>query len=157
MNALLPLALWVPILDADPIAAQIYNGHYSSEKSRARRLANGTLQFGGPGQRLILSTPCRRALFGWRRQQFRSDKQTGVECFIFSNNGAGLSSDLISSADAIADERWPGERHFTFVDAPKTARRRSRRGRPGECFIAAGWQPCGKSSRGLFILERLAA
>lgn len=134
MTALLPLATFVPILDGDPVAARIYNGHYSSEKSRARRLANGTLQFGGPSERLILSTPCRRALFGWRRQQFRADDQRGVECFIFSNLGAALrSSALIREADRIADERWPGERHFTFVNALATCAHRSPDRKPGAC------------------------
>jgi hypothetical protein len=124
MTRLLNLGLWVPILDGDPVAAKIYNAHYSSTKSRARREARGTLQFGGPGERIILSTPNRCALFGWRRQQFRQDEQDGVECFIFSNRGCNLSSILIREADRIADERWPGERHFTFVNEAETTTRR---------------------------------
>jgi len=156
MTALLPLGTWVPILDGDPIAAATYNNHYSSAKSRARRLAKGTLQFGGPAERLILSSPDRRALFGWRRQRFRADAQRGVECFIFSNVGAELSSALIVEADEIADRYWPGERHFTFVNAAATRSRRSRQSRPGECFRRAGWLPCGVSQAGLVILESVS-
>lgn len=152
MSLLLPLGTWVPILDGDPLAAAIYDQHYSSKRSRERRARNGTLQFGGPSARLILSTPCRKALFGWRRQQYRADEQTGVECFIFSNLGAGLSSVLVAAADAIADRRWPGERHFTFVDAAEI-----KSTNPGYCFLKAGWERCGTSQeRGLVILSRAA-
>ncbi|MEN2711405.1 hypothetical protein [Sphingomonas sp. VL_57B] len=157
MTRLLNLGLWVPILDGDPVAAKIYNAHYSSTKSRARREARGTLQFGGPGERIILSTPNRCALFGWRRQQFRQDEQDGVECFIFSNRGCNLSSILIREADRIADERWPGERHFTFVNEAETTTRRGAKSCPGQCFIHAGWRPAGVSEGGLHILERPTA
>lgn len=155
MTALLPLATWVPILDGDPIAAGMYERHYSSARSRARRQARGILQFGGPGERMILSTSCRRALFVWCRRAFRMDEQTGVNCSVFRNEGAGLSSDLIRAADDIADQRWRGERHFTFVNPNATAKRRSVRSAPGECFLRAGWRDTGRrSARGLHILER---
>jgi len=151
MNALLPLATWVPILDGDRIAADIYNAHYSSERSRERRRARGTLLILGPGQKLLLATPCRRALFAWRK--FIGDAgQDGVNCAIFSNRGAGRSSDLIRAADAIADRRWPGERHYTYVDPAHVS------ANPGFCFKMAGWRFCGRTkSRGLHILAREAA
>jgi len=154
---LLPLATWVPVLDGDAVAVTMYERHYSAARGLARRRARGTTLFLGPGQKLVLMTPCRRALFAWRRERYRRDGQIGVECAIFRNEGAGLSSELISSADLIADRRWPGVRHFTFVDPAETARRRSRGGAPGQCFIHAGWRQCGETaSRGLKILERLA-
>lgn len=150
MNALLPLATWVPILDGDPVAAAIYHEHYSSERSRARRMERGTLLIMGPGQKLLLATPCRRALFGWR--VFIDDTgQQGVNCAIFSNRGAGLASDLIRAADAIADARWPGQRHYTYVDPAKVS------ANPGYCYKMAGWRFCGRTkARGLHILERAA-
>jgi len=147
---LLPLGIWVPILDGDPIAAEIYNQHYSSERSRKRRLERGTMLILGPGQKLLLATPCRRALFAWR--VFIDDTgQRGVNCAIFSNRGAGLSSNLICAADAIADQRWPGERHYTYVDPGKVS------ANPGYCFKMAGWRFVGRTKkRGLHILERPA-
>lgn len=149
-TALLPLGTWVPIPDGDAVAADIYHEHYSSERSRQRRLERGTLLIMGPGQKLLLATPCRRALFGWR--VFIDDTgQRGVNCAIFSNRGAGLSSVLIRAADAIADQRWPGERHYTYVDPRRVS------ANPGYCFKMAGWRFCGVTkSRGLHILERPA-
>lgn len=151
MSALLPLGIWVPILDGDPIAADIYNQHYASERSRERRIARGTLLIMGPGEKLLLATPCRRALWGWRR--FLDDSgQRGINCAVFANFGAGRSSDLVRAADAIADARWPGQRHYTYVDPRRVS------ANPGFCFKAAGWRFCGMTkARGLHILERAAA
>jgi hypothetical protein len=150
MTALLNLGTWVPILDGDDAARELFERHYSAQKNLARRRERGTRLFVGPGEKLILSTPCRLALFAWRRERFRRDKQRGIECAVFSNRGAGLSSELIREADALADRRWPGERHFTFVD-PKAVTSAN----PGYCFKVAGWRLCGQSQTGLLILERL--
>ena len=151
MTQLLNLAVWVPILDGDPVAAQIYDGHYASERSRERRRQRNTLLILGPGQKLLLSTPCRRALFAWRK--FIDDSgQCGVNCTVFANLGAGRSSDLIRAADVIADQKWPGERHYTYVDPRWVS------DNPGYCFKMAGWHFCGRTkSRGLHILAREAA
>jgi hypothetical protein len=151
VSALLALGSWVPILDGDPVAAMIYDQHYSSERSRIRRRERGTLLILGPGQKLLLSTPCRRALFAWRK--FIDDTgQQGINCAVFANLGAGLSSSLICDADAIADRKWPGERHYTYVDPARVS------ANPGFCFKRAGWQFCGRTkSRGLHILAREAA
>lgn len=137
----------------------MYDRHYSSVRSRQRRAERGTLQFGGPGNRLILMTPCRRALWVWRRHKHRKDSETGVECSIFRNEGAGLASTLVRAADAIADRRWSVARHFTFVDDTQVAGNP-----PGNCFLHAGWRyalddagnPKRTKERGLLILERLA-
>lgn len=142
---------WIQIPDGDPVAAEIYMAHYSSIRSRHRRIARDTKLILGPGYKMLLTTPCRRALFGWRKQKHRD----GVECAIFSNRGAGLSSDLIRAADELADRRWPGERHYTYVDARMTGDLRSSRALPGQCFIHAGWRPAGLTERRkLNILER---
>ena len=58
-------------------------------------------------------------------------------------------------ADELAWRKWPGERHWTYVDGSKTHRRRSKQSQPGECFRQAGWAECGTSAQGLTILERL--
>ena len=152
LEPLLPLATWIPVLDGNPAAAALYNRHYSSLRSRARREERSTLQFGGPSERMIIMSSSLDALFGWRRQRYRADEQSGVECFIFRNEGFGVASDMIRAADAIADMRWRGERHFTFVNP-----RHVRGNPPGNCFRRAGWSECGRSTRGLIVLERAAA
>ena len=152
MTQLLPLDIWVPILDGDGHACAMFERHYSAAKSLRLRRERGTKLIAGPGFKLVLATPCRRALFVWRK--FRSaDGQQGINCAVFRNEGAGLSSDLIRSADLLADQRWPGERHYTYVNP-----RAIRSSNPGFCFCAAGWRRCGiTKSRKLLILERPAA
>jgi len=105
---------------------------------------------------MVLTTPCRRGLFVWRKF-ISGDDQRGINCAIFRNEGAGLSSWLIREADALADTRWPGERHYTYVDPRKV-----RSGNPGFCFKQAGWRlvrdergrPRLTKHRRLLILER---
>lgn len=161
MTELLPLAIWVPILDGDASAAAMYERHYSAKRTLARRRASGAMLFLGPGEKLVLATPCRRAVFAWRWAKKRADGQTGIECAVFRNEGAGLSSTLIRAADAIADGRWPGQRHFTYVNPREVANSNA-----GRCFARADWRYVyvideqGQrrrkvSTRGLFIMERL--
>lgn len=109
---LLPPPLWRAVKDGDDLARAFFDGHYSR-----KRYADGRRPklFVGPGEKLVLVTPCRRALFVWRKF-IAADGQEGVNCAIFRNAGAGLSSFLIREADAIADERWPGA--LFFVDPP---------------------------------------
>lgn len=140
---------WIPILDGDEEARRFFDRHYSR-----KRYADGRQPklFVGPGQKLVLTTPCRRALFVWRKF-ISGDGQQGINCAIFRNEGAGLSSDLIRDADTLADERWPGERHYTYVNQRRVLSRN-----PGYCFIAAGWQRCSMTKwNKLLILERTAA
>lgn len=147
MTALLPLATWVPILDGDDAARELFDRHYSRyfyADGRKPKL------FCGPGYKLVLATPCRRGLFVWRKF-ISADGQQGVNCAVFRNEGAGLASDLIRAADELADQRWPDERHYTYVDPRKV-----KGNPPGSCFMHAGWRPCGITKRrGLLILERL--
>ena len=99
---------------------------------------------------MVLLTPCARALFVWRRF-ISKDDQAGVNCAIFRNEGAGLSSDLISAAMAAAWARWPGQRLYTYVNPRKVAS-----GNPGYCFQCAGWPRCGiPKTRKLIVFERL--
>lgn len=136
-------AIWLPIKDGNPSGMDIFLRHYTARERRK------VFQFVGPGQKTVLITPCGRALFVWRK--FIDDSgQVGVNCAVFRNEGAGLSSDLIRAADEIAWERWPGERLYTYVDANKTRRKRD----PGRCFRKAGWRPCGTTKGGLVILEK---
>jgi len=139
-------SVWIAAKDGDPTCRTIFRQHYSYKPYRDGR---DPALFIGPGEKLVLLTPCARALFVWRRF-ISGDGQHGVNCAVFRNDGAGLSSDLIREADAIADERWPGERHYTYVNP-----RRIRSSNPGYCFLAAGWRRCGVTKwNRLHILER---
>jgi hypothetical protein len=144
----LDLETWITIVDGNDEARSLFDRHYSRYRyadGRQPRL------FVGPGQKLVLTTPCRRALFVWRKF-ISADGQDGVNCAIFRNEGAGLSSDLIREADASADARWPGERHYTYVNGREVASRN-----PGYCFIKAGWRKCGITKwNKLLIFERPA-
>lgn len=136
---------WIIVRDGNDTARSIFDRHYSRRVYREGRKPRLIV---GPGAKMVLLTPDARALFIWRK--FISDNdQTGVNCAVFRNEGDQLSSDLIRAADAIAFARWPGERHYTYVDKRKVAS-----ANPGFCFIIAGWRRCGRTARnGLYILE----
>lgn len=138
-------AVWIEVKDGDLSGRHLYHRHYSRRRYADGR---GPMLFVGPGEKMVLLTADARALFVWRK--FVSmDKQEGVNCAVFRNEGAVLSSDLIRAADALAWERWPGERHYTYVNPGKV---RSRN--PGCCFLKAGWRKCGITKGQLLILER---
>lgn len=141
---------WCETKTSDPTALAIFMRHYSCRRWRRRDLGGNHSRFIGPGECMVLVSHCGRALFAWRRELYRLDEQRGVNCSVFRNEGAGLSSDLIREASELAFRRWPGERLLTFVNAEKI-----RSSNPGFCFIAAGWRRCGFSKGGLVILEML--
>jgi hypothetical protein len=96
---------------------------------------------------MVLLWPDARAVFVWRKF-ISADHQQGVNCAVFRNDGAGLSSDLIRQACASAWERWPGERLYTYVNPRKIRRKRD----PGRCFRKAGWQPCGVTQKRHYLI-----
>ncbi|HWH73078.1 MAG TPA: hypothetical protein VNV16_02305, partial [Methylibium sp.] len=52
---------WLRVWDGNPTAAALYDRHYS------RNLGSiGDPRIAGPGSKLVLLTPCARALFVWR-------------------------------------------------------------------------------------------
>jgi len=136
----------MPVKDGDPRARELFRRHYSY-----RPYADGRdpSLFVGPGEKIVLITPCLRALLVWRKF-ISGDGQEGVNCSIFRNEGAGLSSELILAAEALAWARWPGERFYTYVNG-----RKIKGSNPGYCFKRAGWRSCGitKHNR-LAILEK---
>ena len=90
---------WIPIRDGDPTGMSIFLRHYTARERRK------VFQFVGPGEKEVLITQDAKALFVWRK--FISDAgETGINCAVFRNEGAGLSSDLILAADAVAARRW---------------------------------------------------
>lgn len=139
--------IWLPIRDANPTGRALFRRHYSYAPYRDGR---NPAHFVGPGEKLVLLTPDARALFVWRKF-ISADGQQGINCAVFRNEGAGVSSDLIRAADELAWERWPGERLYTYVNP-----RKIRSTNPGYCFLMAGWRKCGVTKcRRLVILECL--
>lgn len=137
--------IWWITKDGDAVAKRLFDCHYSR-----RRYADGRdpKLFCGPGEKLVLRTWEGDALWIWRR--FKDDSgQVGINCAVFRNESRHQSSELVRQADAIADFCWPGQRHYTFVNA-----RRIRSTNAGCCFKNAGWQVCGTTKGGLLILEK---
>jgi hypothetical protein len=136
---------WIEIHDGDPRLRTLYNRHYSAYKYRDGRQPKKTA---GPGEYMALITPQADAIFIWRKF-FDKSGQTGVNCAVFRNEGARLSSDLIIEAMARATARWPGERLYTYINAKKI-----RSSNPGYCFKKAGWRTAGFTKvNKLVILE----
>lgn len=136
---------WTQIRDGNKSAMALFERHYSKVQYRDGRTVN---RFVGPGYRIVLMTPCARALFVWRKF-ISKDNQGGINCSIFRNESAIRSSDLIKAAMAIAWERWPGARLYTYVN-PRKVRSKN----PGCCFKVAGWRRCGiTKTRRLIVLE----
>lgn len=123
-----PTDIWIEVKDGNASGRALFRRHYSYAPYRDGR---DPALFVGPGEKLVLLTPDARALFVWRKF-ISGDGQKGVNCAVFRNEGAGLASDLIRAADRIAWDRWPGERHYTYVN-PKKLRSRN----PGCCFLKA--------------------
>ncbi len=140
---------WYATKQTDPVVVCHYLKHYSSEDHRH---TGAQFQHGisSAGETLTLLTSDGAAVFLWRKE-IRDDEQTGVGCAIFRNESSVRSSELIREADELAWSKWPGERHFTFVNPSKI-----RSSNPGACFKFAGWQRCGLSKKGLVILEILS-
>jgi hypothetical protein len=137
---------WLGVRDADPRALALMRRHYSWHEYRDHRPRR---KFIGPGEYMALLTLACDALFVWRK--FIDDSgQQGVNCAVFRNESDVLSSDLIREACALAWQRWPGERLYTYVNA-----RRISSVNPGYCFKKAGWRTCGMTRSGLVILERV--
>mgnify|MGYP000493859090 CR=1 FL=1 len=133
---------WLITKDGDPDARKLADRHYSRKK-------RGAKLFCGPGEKLILITPERDAVFVWRKCYYRLDNQKGVECTLFRNEGKYLSSELIKEAVKLAKMKWKDEkRFFTYVNPQKIKSQN-----PGYCFKKAGWRVCGKSKKGLIMLE----
>lgn len=140
-------SIWIEVRDGNDTGRSIFDRHYSRyfyKDGRKPKL------YAGPGEKMVMLTPCARALFIWRKFIDASGQQ-GVNCAVFRNEGAGLSSHLIREADRLADIRWPAQRHYTYVSAEKV-----KSSNPGFCFIKAGWRRCGVTkARKLLIFERL--
>jgi hypothetical protein len=149
-------SVWIEVRDGNPAGLALFQKHYSYKPYRDGRSPK---LFVGPGEKVVLLTPDVRALFIWRKFKC-GDGQSGVNCAVFRNEGSGVASELIREAEAIAWQRWPGCRFYTYVNPRKVSRSRT----PGRCFLKAGWRYVltseGKRAvtkcRRLLILEKRA-
>jgi hypothetical protein len=146
--------VWWLTKDGDADCLTLYKKHYSAypyADGRIRKL------FCGPGEKVVLRTFAGEAFFVWRRfkddciDQRTGERQDGINCAAFRNEGAHQSSILIRQADAIADCLWPGRRHYTYVNSA-----RIKSANPGYCFLRAGWSRCGVTKGGLIVIEKQA-
>jgi hypothetical protein len=139
--------MWIEVRDGNKDALALYERHYSCYHYADGRPRN---RFVGPGERIVLLTPEKDALFIWRKFRDKSGQQ-GVNCACFRNESRHLSSVLILEAEEWARRKWPGHRFYTYVN-----RRKIRSVNPGCCFKKAGWRWAGRSKRRKFdIFEKL--
>lgn len=142
---------WFEIRDGDPRLVALYGRHYTANPtvSVAQRRRYGV---SGVGESLCLLTVDSQAAFIWVKNTMeRMDRQVGVQCSFFRNESDALSSDLICEADELAWQKWPGERHWTYIDRKGVEGRTNK----GKCFLHAGWRRYHRKSQGgLLILER---
>ena len=132
--------IWRISRDADPDGRKLADNHYS-------RKTKGAKYFCGPGEKLVLITPDKNALFVWRKNKYRQDGQKGVECSLFRNEGTYLSSKLIKQAVKMAREKWANARLFTYIN-PSAIKSTD----PGHCFKQAGWRKIGTNQNGKLVL-----
>jgi hypothetical protein len=137
---------------ADPAARALADRHYTRQTRHAP-------QFVPPGRCLVLLTADRSAVWvtSWPLAEYVKHAWAGAwMCSLFRNEGAALSSELITHAVAHTRAHWPAapaEGIVTFVDADRTRRKRD----PGRCFRRAGWQHVGFTAGGLYALQQLPA
>jgi len=120
----------------DPAALALADRHYSRRRP-------GSGQIGQPGRKLVLVTPCERAVWltHWPYAHLALDHLDAWRCSIFRNEAPApelLSSQLISAAMALTAQLWPerpADGWVTWVDPRKVRRKRD----PGRCFLRAGW------------------
>lgn len=143
---------WLPAKDGDPRVFALMRRHctfHAYADGRRRDLSNRNRNLVvGPGERIVLLTIDCNALFVWRKFIDKSG-QRGINCAVFRNESDILSSELILEAEHLAEQRWTGQRFYTYVNPHKV-----QSVNPGYCFKMAGWRTCGKTSKGLIILEK---
>lgn len=108
---------------------------------------------------MVLLTECKRALWvtSWPFAEYVRHAWAGAWMnTMFSNEGAGLSSELILEAVAASRAIYgepPPLGMVTFVDASKTRHKRD----PGRCYRRAGFRCVGETKGGLVALQMLPA
>lgn len=153
----MPRATWVRVDKGNDRCRRLADRHYS-------RQTIGAPMWTRPGYNFVLYASDERgeASFCWWRPKWeagieRKDGLRVIECTIFRNESATVSSLLIRQA--VEQLETPQARadlaleHVAFplitgISTDKTARGRSRRSLPGQCFRRAGWCEFAKASTG---------
>lgn len=145
---------WMELKDGDDSCRSIFDRHYSRTVYADGRRPK---LFVGPGEKMVLMRADGSGLFAWRRFISR-DGQQGVNNSIYRKEGPELASALLLDAMALAWNRWPGERLYTYID-PAKVKPTMVRGYPvwGYCYFKAGWKFVGVSKSGKIILAVEAA
>ncbi len=149
---------WQEVKDGDPRLLMVFQDHYSYRPPKGKRKNNLVI---GPGYKLALIVPNAedprhgrpQAIFAWRLERYRHDRDYGANCAFFRNESRLPASDLILAAEEHAHLRWPYiPRFFTYIDTAKvkpTWRRgvpslglQLRQGRLGQCCRSAPPAAC---------------
>lgn len=137
---------------ADPLALPLADRHYNRQKP-------GTPQFVPPGRCIVLlagTPPAALWVSSWPFAEYVRHAWPGAWiCSCFRNEGAGLSSTLITEALAVTRWVWgtpPALGMVTFVDT-----RYTRSPNPGYCYQRAGFVRVGHTAGGLVALQLLPA
>jgi hypothetical protein len=126
--------IWQVRTRLDSAANALADRHYSRRRP-------GSGQVGPPGRKLVLVTPCERAVWltHWPYPELALDGMDFWRNSIFRNEGAGLSSELIRAAMELTGQLWAGrpvDGWCTWIDTRKVRHKRD----PGRCYLKAGWR-----------------
>jgi len=133
-------SLWSHVPVEFPPARELADRHYPRETHGAKGIL-------APGWRFLFyrRDSAGAAVWGVVRNRFK--RRWYWRNSLFRNESAALSSSLIVAATALTYDVWrrrykslPYERLITEVDIVATARRRSKRSPPGQCYLMAGWE-----------------
>jgi len=132
----------------DPAALPLADRHYNRRKV-------GSPQFAPPGRCFVLKHERAVWITSWPYPEFVKHDWPGAWVnSLFRNEGAGLSSELITLAVAATRWYWPDIPALgvvSFVDAAKVRRKRD----PGRCYRKAGWKHVGFTKAGLWTFQLL--
>ncbi len=154
--------LWKLSHRADPEVVPIADRHYNRQKI-------GAPQFVPPGRCHVLKTGTQEQLrtpdsggafwvTSWPFAEYVKHQWGGAwVCSAFRNEGAGVSSELISTAVAATTKKWdsiPDLGMVSFID-PSKVRPRKVRGREtwGHSWFLAGFDHVGYTKGGLWVFQ----
>ena len=139
---------WAISHRADPAARAIADRHYNRQKP-------GTPQFVPPGRCLVLLADPAVWVTSWPFAEYVKHEWAGAWVnSAFRNEGAGLSSELITEAVAATRWHWPDIPHLgmvTFVDRSKVRPKKDF----GYTYLMAGFHVAGETKGGLLALQLL--